>query len=148
MGDAAIVRGGLWRVPPPEDVGYLDQHYRDLPPRCSVLEVMAEAGKEWSGPEIRRHLADFLFRTNEEVKTEVRHLSGGERARLSLARIAASPPKLLLLDEITNNIDRETRRQVGAILRGYPAAMICVSHDEDFLAEIEAEKLDVTKFSA
>jgi ATPase subunit of ABC transporter with duplicated ATPase domains len=57
-----------------------------------------------------------------------------------LAKIAARPPKLLLLDEITNNIDLETRRQVEAILSRYPAALICVSHDEEFLAAIEADR--------
>lgn len=55
--------------------------------------------------EIRKHLNDFLFRKNEEVESLVSTLSGGEKARLSLAQIAAITPKLLILDEMTNNLD-------------------------------------------
>ncbi|MCL2029418.1 MAG: ATP-binding cassette domain-containing protein [Deltaproteobacteria bacterium] len=141
--EADVIRGGHWRTPQPESIGYLDQHYRNLDPRRSALEIIAEANPNWTGIEIRKHLSDFLFRQNREVETAAAFLSGGERLRLSLANIAARPPKLLLLDEITNNIDLETRRHVGAILSRYPAAMILISHDEDFLAEIEAEKWDV-----
>jgi ATPase subunit of ABC transporter with duplicated ATPase domains len=143
MGETGVIREGTWLAPPPEDIGYLDQHYENLDPRRSAVEIIAEANKGWTAIEIRKHLSDFLFRKNEEVRTAAACLSGGERARLSLAKIAARPPKLLLLDEITNNIDLETRRQIGDILSRYPAAMICISHDEDFLTEIAAEKWDV-----
>ncbi|MDR2946749.1 MAG: ATP-binding cassette domain-containing protein, partial [Candidatus Adiutrix sp.] len=143
MGDGEIIRSGQWRSPSPEDIGYVDQHYGNLEPGRSALEIMAGARRDWTDGEIRRHLADFLFRKNEEVEIQTQYLSGGERARLSLARIAARPPKLLLLDEITNNIDMDTRRQIGAVLSGYPAAMICISHDEDFLDEIEAERWEI-----
>ncbi len=85
---------------------------------------------------MRRHLNDFLFRKNEEVNTPVQVLSGGEKARLSLAAIAAFTPKLLILDEITNNLDLETRNHVAIVLKQYPGAMIVISHDADFLREI------------
>ena len=143
MGETGIIRKGVWLTPPPEDIGYLDQHYENLDLYRSAMEIIAEVNKDWTVVEIRKHLSDFLFRKNEEVQLAAAYLSGGERARLSLAKIAARPPKLLLLDEITNNIDLETRRQVGDILSHYPAAMICISHDEDFLTEIAAEKWDV-----
>jgi ATPase subunit of ABC transporter with duplicated ATPase domains len=143
LGEPGVIRGGRWRTPPPSDLGYLDQHYGNLELHRSALEIISEANPNWTGIEIRKHLSDFLFRKTKEVETAVAYLSGGERARLSLARIAARPPKLLLLDEITNNIDQETRRQVGAILSRYPAAMICISHDDDFLTEIEAERWDI-----
>ena len=71
----------------------------------------------------------------------MKDLSGGECARLSLAKIAAHMPKLLILDEITNNIDLETRDRVAEILRAYPGAMIIISHDENFLKEIEIDKI-------
>jgi ATPase subunit of ABC transporter with duplicated ATPase domains len=142
LGEAGVVRSGKWQTPPLFDIGYLDQHYGNLDPRRSAWEIMAEANPNWTGIEIRKHLSDFLFRKNEEVETASAFLSGGERARLSLARIAARPPKLLLLDEITNNIDLETRRQVEAVLSRYPAALICVSHDEEFLAAIKADRAE------
>jgi ATPase subunit of ABC transporter with duplicated ATPase domains len=60
-------------------------------------------------------------------------LSGGEKARLSLAKIAAKPPKLLILDELTNNLDLKTRNHVITLLKSYPGPFIIISHDPDFL---------------
>lgn len=90
----------------------------------------------WSHAEIRRHLNDFLFRKNEEVNALVSTLSGGEKARLSLVQIAAKTPKLLILDEITNSLDLETRDHVIQVLKNYPGVMVVISHDEDFLKAI------------
>jgi ATPase subunit of ABC transporter with duplicated ATPase domains len=88
-----------------------------------------------------------LFRKNEEVNAFVSTLSGGEKARLSLAQIAAKIPKLLILDEITNNLDLETKEHVAQVLRAYPGAMIIISHDADFLEESGiSELVDVGKF--
>ena len=140
MNDSTVVRKGDWYVPKASEIGYLDQHYGNLNPEQSALEVIAEANSSWSHAEIRKHLNDFLFHQNEEVNTAMKHLSGGEKARLSLAKIAANVPKLLILDEITNNIDLETKNHIAEILRGYPAAMIIVSHDEMFLREIGVER--------
>lgn len=94
----------------------------------------------WSPAEIRRFLNDFLFRKNEEVDALVHTLSGGEKARLSLAQIAAKTPKLLILDEMTNNLDLETRAHVIQVLQSFPSALITVSHDHDFLKEINIGK--------
>ncbi|WP_371254323.1 ATP-binding cassette domain-containing protein [Orientia tsutsugamushi] len=97
---------------------------------------MADLVPSWSHAEIRRHLNDFLFRKNEEVNAPVSILSGGEKARLSLAQIAAKTPKLLILDEITNNLDLETKEHVVQALKAYPGAMIIISHEANFLEEI------------
>jgi ATPase subunit of ABC transporter with duplicated ATPase domains len=94
-------------------------------------------------------LNDFLFRKNEEVNALANQLSGGERARLSLAQIAAKTPKLLILDEITNNLDLETKEHVSQVLKKYPGAILIISHDADFLAQIGVEAMvDVKKFKA
>jgi ATPase subunit of ABC transporter with duplicated ATPase domains len=143
MNDPSVVKSGEWNAPDQKDVGYLDQHYKNLDPEKSAFEVIAETNPSWNREEIRRLLNDFLFRKNEEVETLVKNLSGGEKARLSLAKIAANPPKLLILDEITNNIDLETRDHIVEILRDYPAAMIVISHDETFLEEIRVEKWNI-----
>ncbi|MBI6545759.1 MAG: ABC-F family ATP-binding cassette domain-containing protein [Cyanobacteria bacterium NC_groundwater_1444_Ag_S-0.65um_54_12] len=100
------------------------------------METIHDLVPTWPYVEIRRHLNDFLFRKNEEINAPVSKLSGGERARLSLAQIAAKTPKLLLLDEITNNLDLETRNHIIQILGEYPGAMIVISHDADFLKAI------------
>lgn len=86
--------------------------------------------------DIRRHLNDFLFRKNEEVNACVFMLSGGEKARLSLAQIAAQTPKLLILDEITNNLDLDTRLHVIQVLQVYPGSILVISHDDEFLEAI------------
>jgi ATPase subunit of ABC transporter with duplicated ATPase domains len=86
--------------------------------------------------DIRQHLSDFLFRKHEQVDALVSTLSGGEKARLSLAHIAAKTPKLLILDEITNNLDLQTRDHMIQVLQQYPGAMLVISHDEDFLRAI------------
>ena len=93
----------------------------------------------WQYAEVRKHLNDFLFRKNEEVNAEVRILSGGEKVRLSLAQIAAKTPRLLVLDEITNNLDIETKNHVIQVLCKYPGTMIVISHDEDFLNRINIQ---------
>ena len=63
----------------------------------------------WPYTEVRKHLNDFLFRKNEEINALTSQLSGGEKVRLCLAQIAASPPQLLIFDEITNNLDLESK---------------------------------------
>ncbi len=140
LSDPSVTKSGSWRVPKTEDIGYLDQHYGTLASDKTVLEVIHDLVPSWTHADVRKHLNDFLFRKNEEVNEPVSKLSGGEKARLSLAQIAAKTPKLILLDEITNNIDLETRNHVVQILQEYPGAMIVVSHDENFLQAIRVTK--------
>lgn len=136
LGDPSVLKSGQWFTLNPADMGYLDQHYRTLDLQKMVLETIQELVPEWSHADLRTHLNDFLFRKNEEVNALVSILSGGEKARLTLAQIAAKTPKLLILDEITNNLDLETREHVIQALRDYPGAMIVISHDEDFLKAV------------
>jgi ATPase subunit of ABC transporter with duplicated ATPase domains len=138
-GDQTITREGSWYVPESRDIGYLDQHYQTLDPNKTVIEEIIKVLPDHPYKEIRSHLNDFLFRKNEEVNALVSTLSGGEKARLSLAQIAAKPPALMLLDEITNNLDLLTREHMIAVLKEYPGAMIVISHDEDFLKQIGIE---------
>lgn len=137
--DAAVKTSGNWHLPRVDDIGYLDQHYATLNSEKTALEIIHDAMPENSYAEIRQYLNDFLFRKNEEVNALVSTLSGGERVRLSLCQIAAKTPRLLLLDEITNNLDLETREYVIQVLNDYPGALIIISHDEDFLKRIRAE---------
>ncbi|MBA2657485.1 MAG: ABC-F family ATP-binding cassette domain-containing protein [Tatlockia sp.] len=136
LGDTAIVKTGSWQVLRRDYIGYLDQHYSTLNAQKTVLEVMQDCFINASHAEVRKHLNDFLFRKNEEINTTVLNLSGGEKVRLSLAQIAASTPRLLILDEITNNLDLETRAHAIQILKDYPGAMVIISHDADFLLSI------------
>jgi ATPase subunit of ABC transporter with duplicated ATPase domains len=131
-----IIKSGIWLVPTPQNIGYLDQHYGTLNPRHSVLETLSHLRPEWDHGTLRRHLNDFLFRKNEEVSALTKTLSGGEKARLSLACIGAKTPRLLIVDEVTNNLDLETKDHIISALKNYPGAMIIVSHDEGFLRDL------------
>jgi len=136
LNNPKITRNGTWHLPEHDSIGYLDQHYSSLNPNLSVQEIIQEAAPDWDDLAVRKHLNDFLFSTQKEVLNNVSHLSGGEKARLSLAQIAAQSPALLLLDEITNNIDLQTREHVIQVLCQYPGAMIIISHDPHFLQDL------------
>jgi ATP-binding cassette subfamily F protein uup len=78
------------------------------------------------------YMKDFLF-TPEQARTPVRVLSGGERARLLLAKVLAAPSNLLVLDEPTNDLDLETLDLLQEMIADYPGTVILVTHDRDFL---------------
>ncbi|MDQ0997204.1 ATP-binding cassette subfamily F protein uup [Phyllobacterium ifriqiyense] len=84
----------------------------------------------------QRHVAsymkDFLFQP-EQLRTPIRELSGGERARLMLARVLARPANLLVLDEPTNDLDMETLDLLQELVAGFAGTVLLVSHDRDFL---------------
>jgi ATPase subunit of ABC transporter with duplicated ATPase domains len=130
LNDPSVIKTGNWELIPPEQIGYLDQFYGTLDPSKTALQMIDD----------RKLLNSFLFRKNEEVNNRIKDMSGGEKARLSLALIAAHTPKLLILDEITNNIDFETKEHVIQVLRDYPGAMIVIAHDPDFLDRIGLDR--------
>ncbi|MGB2578661.1 ATPase subunit of ABC transporter [Elusimicrobium simillimum] len=146
LGVPGVTRGGSWTTPKHDDIGYIDQHYSNLDYSKTVLENISAVMPGKKHEEVRDFLNDFLFRKQEEVNKPASVLSGGEKARLSLALVAAKTPKLLILDEITNNVDLETKDHIVQVLREYPAALIAVSHEAAFLDEIGIiRKYDVTK---
>lgn len=140
LADKGLKKTGDWTVLKPSNIGYLDQHYQNLSADKTVFEMLSSIMPASSYTEIRKHLNDFLFRKNEEIEARIANLSGGEKARLSLCCIAASSPALLILDEMTNNLDLETREHVIQVLKNYPQAMLVVSHDAAFLKAINIER--------
>ncbi|QBR83010.1 ABC-F family ATP-binding cassette domain-containing protein [Legionella israelensis] len=139
MNQSDVIRKGDWQVPEPQDIGYLDQHYQQLSQYETVLSTLETTRPDWTHQQIRSHLNDFLFKSNHVVNQSIDSLSGGEKARLSLAKIVAKPPKLLILDEMTNNLDVRTRNHVIQCLQQYPGAIIVISHDKDFLEQINIQ---------
>lgn len=137
LDDSQVERTGAWHTPSREKIGTLDQHYADLQPNASTFDHIRVLQPTWSSQNIRVHLNDFLFRKNEEITLPTKYLSGGEKVRLSLAMIAARTPKLLLLDEVTNNLDLETKAYLVQVLKTYPGAMIVVCHEEGFVKELD-----------
>jgi ABC transport system ATP-binding/permease protein len=89
---------------------------------------------------VTSYLKDFLF-TAAQARTPVRVLSGGERARLLLAKVLAAPSNLLVLDEPTNDLDLETLDLLEEMIANYPGTAIVVSHDRDFLDRVATSVL-------
>ena len=118
---------------------YLDQLRGSLDPEKSVLENIAEDRDELQVAGVRKHvysyLQDFLF-TPQRARTPVKALSGGERARLVLAKRFMDPGNLLVLDEPTNDLDIETLELLEEQLMSYPGTILLVSHDREFLDHV------------
>ena len=119
-------------------VGYLAQRLDDLDDGASVLDTVIAAAPTVPRVEVRNQLARFLLR-GSTVERAVGTLSGGERFRVSLARLllADPPPQLLVLDEPTNNLDLQSVDQLVDALRAYRGAVIVVSHDDAFLGRLD-----------
>ncbi|MBF6068588.1 ATP-binding cassette domain-containing protein [Nocardia farcinica] len=118
-------------------VGYLPQRLDNLDERASALENLRTVAGSLPPAALRNQLARLLLR-GAAVDRPVSTLSGGERFRVSLARLlfADPPAQLLVLDEPTNNLDIASVEQLVAALSGYRGAVLVVSHDEQFLADL------------
>ncbi len=122
------------------DMVVLDQKRDDLDPAWTVAEALTRGrGDQVIVNGKPRHVAsymkDFLF-LPEQARSPVSVLSGGERARLLLARALALPSNLLVLDEPTNDLDLETLDLLQELLADYPGTVLLVSHDRDFLDRV------------
>lgn len=117
-------------------VAYLDQGAENLEPASSLLANFQRlSGLDEA--ESREALAHFLFR-GDDVRKNVAVLSGGERVRAALACILSGkePPSLLVLDEPSNNLDRNSIEKLESALSNYRGALIIISHDRDFLEQV------------
>ncbi|WBQ12822.1 ATP-binding cassette domain-containing protein [Hyphomonadaceae bacterium BL14] len=119
------------------DIAALDQSRAALQPDWTVTEAIAPGGGErvevgGVSKHVAAYMKDFLFQP-EQARTPVRALSGGERARLMLARALALPSNLLVLDEPTNDLDLETLDLLEELIGDYAGTVILVSHDRDFI---------------
>ncbi|SCX10129.1 ABC transporter ATP-binding protein uup [Agrobacterium sp. DSM 25558] len=119
------------------EVATLDQKREDLNPNDTLAHYLTDGRGEnllvnGELKHVTGYMKDFLFQP-EQARTPIRNLSGGERARLMLARILARPTNLLILDEPTNDLDIETLDLLQEIVSGFSGTVILVSHDRDFL---------------
>ena len=118
----------------------LDQQRESLDPECTLAEALTGGSGDTmmvdgESRHVIGYIKDFLFRP-EQARTPVGVLSGGERARLTLARAFAHPSNLLVLDEPTNDLDLETLDLLQEKLAEYAGTILLVSHDRDFLDRV------------
>ncbi|MGE0172572.1 MAG: ABC-F family ATP-binding cassette domain-containing protein [Oligoflexales bacterium] len=117
-------------------IGYFSQHALDLlDPQKTVFEEVTSRFPEASVGFIRNLLGAFLF-SGDDVDKKIRVLSGGERSRILLAIILASPLNLLILDEPTNHIDIESREILLKAVKSFEGTVLVVSHDRHFLRQV------------
>ena len=119
------------------EIATLDQKREDLNPNDTLAHYLTDGRGDnllvnGEVKHVTGYMKDFLFQP-EQARTPIRNLSGGERARLILARILARPTNLLILDEPTNDLDIETLDLLQEIVAGFSGTVILVSHDRDFL---------------
>ncbi|UHS57741.1 ABC-F family ATP-binding cassette domain-containing protein [Agrobacterium vaccinii] len=119
------------------EIATLDQKREDLNLEDTLAHYLTDGRGEnllvnGEVKHVTGYMKDFLFQP-EQARTPIRKLSGGERARLMLARILAKPTNLLILDEPTNDLDIETLDLLQEIVAGFSGTVILVSHDRDFL---------------
>lgn len=126
------------------DVAYFDQLRNQLDESKTVLDNIAE-GRDFisiAGQErhVLSYLGDFLF-SPQRARTPVKALSGGERARLLLAKLFSKPANLLVLDEPTNDLDIETLELLEEVLDNFTGTVLIVSHDRAFLDNVVTSTL-------
>ena len=118
---------------------FLDQLRSEMNPELTVGENIAKDRDEVIVGGVKKHvysyLSDFLF-SPERVRTPVKALSGGERARLMLAKLFLKPANLLVMDEPTNDLDIETLELLEEQLLNYKGTLLLVSHDREFLDNV------------
>lgn len=121
------------------EMAFFDQLHAQLDPESAVKEVVARDRDTVTVGGVTKHvfayLADFLF-TPERARTPVKALSGGEKARLLLARLFLKPSNLLVMDEPTNDLDVETLELLEEQLLNYKGTLLVVSHDRTFLDNV------------
>lgn len=127
------------------DIALLDQHRAQLRSSDTVMETLTGGRGDFVqvGEDTKHaisYMRDFLF-TAEQAHTPVSHLSGGERARLLLAKILAQPSHLMVLDEPTNDLDLETLDLLQESLSSYGGTLLLVSHDRDFIDRVATHVL-------
>ena len=125
------------------NVGYYDQENQNLTNSNTVLDELWNAYPNLPELKIRSTLAAFRF-CGEDVFKSVAMLSGGERARLTLAKLILSEMNLLILDEPTNHLDIDSKEALEAALESFDGTIITVSHDRYFISKLATRIIDMT----
>ena len=123
--------------------GYFEQNQAEaLDLKKTVMETIHDEVPTWKNEEVRTLLGRFLF-SNETVFKNVEALSGGEKARLALAKMLLRPANLLILDEPTNHLDIPAKEMLEDALKDYDGAVVIVSHDRFFISQVANKIVEI-----
>ncbi|MEG5067512.1 ABC-F family ATP-binding cassette domain-containing protein [Microcoleus sp. B3-A4] len=123
--------------------GYFEQNQAEaLDLNKSVIETIHDEVPDWKNEEVRTLLGRFLF-TGETVFKQVGALSGGEKARLALAKMLLNPVNLLILDEPTNHLDIPAKEMMEEAIQNYDGTVIIVSHDRYFISQVANKIVEI-----
>lgn len=123
-------------------VGYYDQEHQVLSFNKTIFDEISDSYPDLTNTQIRNVLAAFLF-TGEDVFKKIGDLSGGERGRVSLAKLMLSPANFLILDEPTNHLDIQSKEILEDAIKRYTGTVLVVSHDRYFINTIATRILEL-----
>ena len=135
---------GTFRLGSNVEIGYYDQEHHVLHSEKTLFEEISDDYPYLNNTQIRNVLAAFLF-TGEDVFKRISDLSGGERGRVSLAKLVLSNANFLILDEPTNHLDIMSKEILEDALNGYDGTILYVSHDRYFINRTAHRILDLTE---
>ncbi len=123
--------------------GYFEQNQAEaLDLNRTVMETIHDEMPDWKNEEVRTLLGRFLF-SGETVFKKVASLSGGEKARLALAKMLLRPANLLILDEPTNHLDIPAKEMMEEAIQNYDGTVIIVSHDRYFISQVATKIVEI-----
>ena len=135
---------GMIRLGANVEIGYYDQEHHVLHPEKTLFDEISDEYPFLNNTEIRNMLAAFLF-TGDDVFKKIESLSGGERGRLSLAKLMLSESNFLILDEPTNHLDIMSKEILEDALNSYTGTVLYVSHDRYFINRTASRILELHK---
>lgn len=139
--DEGTVKFGEHNVIP----GYFEQNQAEaLDLSKTVMDTIHDEVPDWKNEEVRTLLGRFLF-SGETAFKHVEALSGGEKARLALAKMLLSPVNLLILDEPTNHLDIPAKEMLEAALQDYDGTVVIVSHDRYFISQVATKIVEINE---
>ncbi len=124
-------------------IAYYDQEHAVLHPDKTIFQELQDTWPDMNNTEVRNMLASFLF-TGDDVFKRIADLSGGERGRVSLAKLMLSRANFLILDEPTNHLDMVSKEVLEQAIRRFPGTVLYVSHDRYFINRTATRIMDLT----
>ncbi len=144
INDIVPASAGTIRLGTNVEIGYYDQDHHVLHNEKTLFEEVSDEYPDMTNTEIRNVLAAFLF-TGDDVFKRISELSGGEKGRVSLAKLMLGNANFLILDEPTNHLDIQSKEILETALNNYEGTVLYVSHDRYFINKTATRILDLTK---